>query len=290
MKDLLNIEFLHAFAKIAQNKEVKKTAEELFKSPSTISMQIKKLEKQLNCDLFKRTTNGLELTESGLKILPYAKNMLELNNKIYLVLDEDQLQGILKIGLPTDYTSMFLESYMPKLKKKLPKVKFEIFCSRSRILRKRIANNSLDFAFVAGERNNNDEMTLWTENLQWVCGKNFILEHYKTLPIAVFSDDCLVRDLTIQSIKNSKLKFKEVISSPVLDNIAICIKNNYAISLLPEFYLNNNDFNLIPNDVIPTNETLSINLIYSDTMDIFRKKQINQILKEIKIDDYLIKK
>lgn len=290
MKDLLNIEFLHAFVKIAQNKEVKKTAEELFKSPSTISMQIKKLEKQLNCDLFKRTTNGLELTESGQKILPYAKNMLELNNKIYLVLDEDQLQGILKIGLPTDYTSMFLENYMPKLKKKLPKVKFEIFCSRSRILRKRIANNSLDFAFVAGERNNNDELTLWTENLQWVCGKNFILEHYKTLPIAVFNDDCLVRDLTIQSIKNSKLKFKEVISSPVLDNIAICIKNNYAISLLPEFYLNNNDFNLIPNDVIPTNETLSINLIYSDTMDVFRKKQINQILKEIKIDDYLIKK
>lgn len=284
MKDLLNLEFLYTFIKVAEHKELKKAAESLYKSPSTVSMQIKKLESQIGYPLLERTSRGTELTDKGKIFLSLAKKMINLNNEIFTTLDDQQIQGVMKIGLPTDYAGLFLENYFPKLKLKLPKIEFEVLCSRSRDLRKKIANEQLDLAIVADEKIQNDETNLWIENMFWVCGKDFYIEDYEVMPIAVFNDDCIVRDLTIKSLKNQKIKFKEVMTSHVLNNISAFVKGNQAISLLPEFYLNNKNFKVLPSSFIPVNETLGMNLIFTDRFNNNKKDLIKKLFTEIKID------
>jgi DNA-binding transcriptional LysR family regulator len=284
MNTLLNLDFLATFVKVAEHKELKKVAEELYKSPSTISTQIKKLEEQTNRALIIRKLNGIELTEEGLIVLNYAKKMIELNNTLFLSLGKQELSGTIHIGIPTDYAEIFAKEYLPCLKSIFPNVDFNILCSRSRTLRKKIKNDQLDIAIVVDEMISNDEDLLWSEKMYWVHGKEFDIGNYDLLPVAIFNDDCIVRDLTIKSLEINKMPYKEVISSSTLGNIVSFVKSNQAVSLITGHYINTDELSILPTSFIPLDITLNINLIFSEQFDKEKKKRIRKIFKSIQID------
>lgn len=284
MKELLNLDFLSTFIKVAEHKELKKVAEELYKSPSTISTQIKKLEEQTNLVLIDRTNNGIELTEKGKIVLSYSKKMIQLNDELFRRIDDEQISGTINIGIPTDYANLFAKKYLPKLKEFLPNMEFKILCTRSRTLRKKINNSQLDIAIVADENIKNNEYNLWKEQMYWICGKNFNIHDYETIPVAIFNDDCIVRDMTIKSLEFNKINYKEFISSSVLDNIISFVRTNQAISFIPENYINTNDFNIIPQSFIPVDMTLGMNLIFCENYDVTKKEIIKHVFSDIKMD------
>lgn len=282
MKELLNLDFLNTFIKVAEYKELKKVAEELYKSPSTVSTQIKRLEEQTNSILINRTNDGIKLTEKGKIVLKYAKEMIQLNDELLRKVSFEQLKDTINIGIPTDYVNLFNIHYLSKLKEVLPNVKPKVFCDRSRTLRKKINTDQLDIAIVVNENNNNQEFNLWKEQMYWVCGKNFNFKDYKIIPIAIFSDNCILRDITIKTLKSNKIKYKEVFSSPVLDNIVSFVKTDQAISLLSENYIKNNDFTILPESIIPSDMELSMNLVFSESYDMAKKELIKDLFLEIK--------
>lgn len=284
MKELLNLDFLFTFMKVAEHKELKKVAEELYKSPSTISTQIKKLEEQTNSVLIDRTNHGIELTEKGKIVSKYAKKMIQLNDELFRKIDEVQISGTINIGIPTDYANLFAGKYLPRLKESLPNIEFKILCTRSRTLRKQINNNQLDVAIVSDENIKNNEYNLWKERMYWICGKNFNIHDYKKIPVAIFNDDCIVRDMALKSLEFNRINYKEIISSSVLDNIISFVRTNQAISFIPESYINTNDFNIMPQSFIPVDMELGTNLIFSESYDETKKDIIKNVFSDIKID------
>ena len=68
--------------KIANNKSFTLAAKELFITQPTVSAYINNLEEELGARLFDRTTKEVELSEEGDRIYLYAKEMLELSDKI----------------------------------------------------------------------------------------------------------------------------------------------------------------------------------------------------------------
>lgn len=284
MKESLNLDFLYTFIKVAEHRELKKVAEELYKSPSTISTQIKKLEDQTRSILLDRTTDGIKLTDKGKIVLRYAKKIVHLNDELFRRIEDAKITGTLNIGIPTDYANVFAEKYLPKLKEILPGIEFKILCTRSRRLRRQIHNNQLDLAIVADEKIKNNEVQLWSEKMYWICGKDFDVTDYETLPVAIFNDDCIVRDMTIKSLEFNKINYKEVISSSVLDNIITFVRTNQAISFIPENYINNHDFNLIPDSFMPVDMELGINLIFSENYNDANQEIIKKAFSDITID------
>ena len=78
----LNLKQLEAFVMIADNKSFSLTAEKLYLTQPTVSAYISKLESELGEKLFYRTTKEVALTEAGKKIYIYAKDIIELAEKI----------------------------------------------------------------------------------------------------------------------------------------------------------------------------------------------------------------
>ena len=72
----MTIEQLKYFAAVEQCTSFSWAAEQLYTSQSTISKQIKALEKELGFALFLRTTRRVEVTEAGRLFSPYAKRIL----------------------------------------------------------------------------------------------------------------------------------------------------------------------------------------------------------------------
>ena len=59
-----DLALLRAFVAIAETGSLSKAAESMFRSQSTISLQLKKLEDALEMKLFDRTVNGLVITRN----------------------------------------------------------------------------------------------------------------------------------------------------------------------------------------------------------------------------------
>jgi DNA-binding transcriptional LysR family regulator len=72
----INFKLLHIFIAIAETRSFKLASEQLNRSQSVVSMQIKQLENQIGVSLFHRTTRRVELTAEGTKLLAYAQRAL----------------------------------------------------------------------------------------------------------------------------------------------------------------------------------------------------------------------
>lgn len=64
-KSCINLNLYRVFYYVAKEKSITKAAKKLYISQPAISKSLKRLEEELNVDLFYRNLNGVELTEVG---------------------------------------------------------------------------------------------------------------------------------------------------------------------------------------------------------------------------------
>ena len=67
---------------VAEGGSFSKAAKELFLTQPTISAHVSSLEKELNVRLFIRNTKEVSLSEDGRDLYKYARQMVELEQKI----------------------------------------------------------------------------------------------------------------------------------------------------------------------------------------------------------------
>ena len=85
MSTRLNFKHLHYFWATARAGGVMRAAEQLHTTPQTLSGQIKLLEAQLGCALFRKAGRQLELTEAGRTALGYADQIFALGTELEAV-------------------------------------------------------------------------------------------------------------------------------------------------------------------------------------------------------------
>lgn len=72
---LMDIRFLTTFIEVVNTRHFGKAAENLYLTQSAVSARIKLLEEYFHTTLFIRQRNSIQLTQSGEKLLPYAKQL-----------------------------------------------------------------------------------------------------------------------------------------------------------------------------------------------------------------------
>lgn len=101
-----------------------KAAEKCFVTQPTLSMQIKKLEEELNVTLFDRNKKPVAPTEVGAKVIEQARQSLQSIKKIEEVIQHhaDDLSGTLRIGIIPTLSPYLLPRLLPSLLEKYPKL------------------------------------------------------------------------------------------------------------------------------------------------------------------------
>jgi DNA-binding transcriptional LysR family regulator len=263
----LNLDYLHTFVVAAKTGKLTTTSEIVYLSHSAVSTQIKKLEQHVNTKLFIRNKDSLTLTKAGKTLLRYANELLEINDTTLSKLKSDNWAGNLTIGVPTDYSSMFTTILYPKLIETLPEYTFKTVCSRSRLLRDQIKEGSINFSIAAMEPQYSDDILLWKEPLYWVYSKEFPLDRYDTLPIALFADNCVINDYSLYSLRKSHQDFQVVFTSTMMDNIVDAVQSGIAIALLPKSLITP-EFNIIPENQLSCPFILKIGCTWNHNQNI----------------------
>ncbi len=91
MATSLNFKHLRYFWMVAKSGSIARASEQLHLTPQSISGQLSELEEALGVKLFRRAGRGLELTDTGQRLLGYAEQIFTLGDELLESLRENAL-------------------------------------------------------------------------------------------------------------------------------------------------------------------------------------------------------
>lgn len=147
----MNFRDLQYFVAVAENNHFGKAADQCFVSQPTLSMQLKKLEQELDVRLFERDKKQVRLTPAGRKILSQAQLVLrEMQGLKHLAkLASDPLSGEFKVGVIPTLGPYLLPYIAPEMKKQFGRVKFYLYEYQTPILLDALYQGKIDLAILA---------------------------------------------------------------------------------------------------------------------------------------------
>lgn len=147
----MTITQLHYVLAVAEHQNFTKAAEKCFVTQPTLSMQIQKLEDELDIQIFDRSKKPIELTEVGKKIVDQAKSIVNEADRIQDIVDQQKgfIGGDFRLGIIPTIMPTLLPMFLKNFIKRYPKVKLKIEELTSEDIIQRLSDGHLDAAIAA---------------------------------------------------------------------------------------------------------------------------------------------
>ncbi len=137
-------DLLRSFVTVVDLGGFTRAARALGRTQPAISLQIKRLEQLLGAKLLNTTGRQFALTDAGVALGPYARQMLRLNDDIIAHFSDAAPSGTIRVGVPTDFSHNFLLEAIAGFAVSYPDVKIEIESMLSRDLRDGLGEEAMD--------------------------------------------------------------------------------------------------------------------------------------------------
>lgn len=146
----MNLKQLEAFVEVAQSGSFSKAAKKLFLTQPTISAHIASLEKELDTRVFVRNTKEVSLSPEGQKLYTYARQILDLTEKIREEFGrhDEQEPKCVTIAASTIPAEYLLPDILTKFNEKHPGEQLRIIESDSSQVAEQVAEGSVDIGFT----------------------------------------------------------------------------------------------------------------------------------------------
>ena len=147
----MTITQLYYVLAVAEYQNFTLAAEKCFVTQPTLSMQIQKLEDELDVKIFDRNKKPIQLTEVGKKIVIQAKNIVNESDRIKDIVDQQKgfIGGDFRIGIiPTVMPTLF-PMFITNFIKKYPKVNLIVEEYNTEEIINRLQKGLLDAAIAA---------------------------------------------------------------------------------------------------------------------------------------------
>lgn len=145
----MEIRTIVSFKKICELNSFSKAAKALGYSQSTVTMQIKQLEKELEVNLFDRIGKNIRLTDEGRNFLQYANEIILLADNAREALSKDTApKGELRIGLMESVCTSYLPSLLNRFHANYPEVRTVIRIGTFPELSDLLNTNTIDILWI----------------------------------------------------------------------------------------------------------------------------------------------
>lgn len=264
---LLDNDILRTFVAIAETGNFSTAAEAVFRTPSAVSMQIKKLEEQLKTTLFLRDARSVTLTAHGETLLTYARRMIALSNEAVARFVMPELSGVVRLGAPEDIGERgLLPGILKRFAEAFPAIMVDVVIDSSAHLYRRMDEQRLDIALIncsplplrdTGE-------VLMRERLVWAGAKCGTAHLREPLPISIWEDGCIWRSEATSALERQNRPYRIAYLSGHTMAQKAAIEADLAVAPLPRSYVQNNMVILGEKDGMPELGCFDIRLIVSE--------------------------
>ncbi len=204
---------------------------------SNVTGRIKRLEEELETELFYRKGRGLELAPSGRLLFKYAQQLLQLESQANAAMRQiGEHSGELRIGTMETFAAVHLPHVLKSLIQQHSGVKLHVKTNTSNALIEQVLKYKLDCAFVGGSIEHPDliaQEVLQVE-LKLVRPKNMINEQ---LPLIVFREGCAYRAQALAWQKECGHSITGLMELGTLEGILGCVGVGLGCTLMPQWVI-----------------------------------------------------
>lgn len=260
---LLENDVLRTFVAIAETGNFSTAAQAVHRTPSAVSMQIKKLEEQLGAVLFLRDARSVSLTAQGEMLLSYARNMLALSNEAVSRFIMPELSGVVRLGAPDDIGERLLPRILKSFSQTHPGIMVDVVVDMSLALKRRLEEQRLDLALIncATRPFPTEGEVIYTERLVWAGAKGGTAHRRDPLPISIWEEGCIWRSDAIAQLQQNKRDYRVAFLSAHTMAQRAAILSDLAVAPFPRSYVTEEMAILGHKDGLPELTTFDIRLL-----------------------------
>lgn len=232
---------------VAEYKNFTTASEHCFVTQPTLSMQIHKLEEQLEVQIFNRNKKPIELTEVGKKIVAQAKTIVNESSRISDIVEQEKgyIGGEFKLGMIPTIMPSLLPLFLKSFNQKFPKIELKIHELTTADIIQKLKDGHIDAAIAATPLNNTNiiESPMYYEPFIGLVNSNHRLYKEQSLtPEDLSIDDLLLLEdghcfkesvLNICSSLNHNKPKKFSLQSGSFDTLIKLTKEGLGMTLLP---------------------------------------------------------
>lgn len=260
----IDIDLLRSFITVYESGNFSHAAERLGRTQSTISQQIKKLEDILGKPVFVRNTRSLNITTEGEVLLPYARQIISLNDEAFGRISKADISGVVRLGAPEAFATNHLPDVLVQFAKSHPSVALEVECGMSHNLLEDFEKGDFDIILI--KRDNKSKIygnKVWREELIWVGQQKRSFAIESTLPLILSPSPCIYRAKMIESLNKKRLKWNTVFTSGSMNGRIAAARSGLGITAIPKEMLSHVHglISLEHNCGLPTLTPIEIDLI-----------------------------
>jgi DNA-binding transcriptional LysR family regulator len=212
-------------------------ASRLSRSPSAVSMQLRKLEAQAGQRLFKRNGRGLVLTEAGDILLQYARRVLSMNDEMAQAVGAVSKGGTVRVGLPQDLGDTLLPGLLARYSRVRPATHVEVKGGRNYTLADDVASGRLDMALAFTPAGKGGENTIATVPTAWYGRARHLgsrrdgRSEDRVVPLVVFDGPCLFREMGIEALARAGIPWRLAMTTPSLASLCCGLRAGLGVSV-----------------------------------------------------------
>ena len=234
MASPLDLDQLQTFITISDTGSFTRAADEVHRTQSAVSMQMRRLEERVGKALFEKDGRTNKLTEDGERLLSYARRLMHLNRETLAAFDDRALEGTIRIGTPDDYADRFLPEIMARFARSNPRVELTVICEPTPGLAEHIKRGNLDLAIVTHNDARGQSEVVRREPLLWVSSTNHATHEQPILPMAFGRPTCIWRRAACEVLDDMNREYRVLFSSFSATVITAAVLSGLAVSVLPE--------------------------------------------------------
>lgn len=184
----MDIDLYRTFLAISETGSFTMAARAVGRTQSAVSQQIRRLEESLGQPLFERTSGSVNLTEYGKSLLRPARTIVETHAEAIATFRRTEFQGIVVIGVADAYVNRILRDVAREFIDLYPHGTISIVIDDSLGLSRRIADGTVDLAFVTEGNCPTRGPVVFRDRLVVVGPAEINLSRHDPLPVAVWDE------------------------------------------------------------------------------------------------------
>ena len=243
----MDLRNLQTFLYVAELSSFTRAAEVLRYSQSTVSFQVKQLERELNVTLFDRVNHTVTLTAKGREVLKYAQKIINVGNELQRFLTEEHaVSGHVRIAMADSICPLFLGEGFAEFRRQYPGITLKIITAGTKEMLRLLNRNEADLVITLDTHTYHMEYVIAYEKkigTHFIASTQHPLARSEYLTMHELLDQPFIlteHGMSYRRLMDEWLAERSMEISPVLelgntDQICQLVDQNVGISFLPDY-------------------------------------------------------
>ena len=238
----MTIRHLQIFVAVADCGKMRAAAERLHISQPSVSPAVRELESYYNIKLFERLSQRIYITETGKKLLPYARHIIDSFETMEGFINDTSSGNVIRVGGSVSVGTRLLPPMIKSLENEVPDVDVCVIVDNTAAIEGKIQRSELDIAVVEGIVRSDElvKKDIYDDELVLVVGPEHELFNHPGIKLKELTKHALIsresgsveRNQFEQFLLEHDIKMKNKWSCSNTETIKKAVLNGEGIAIL----------------------------------------------------------